>query len=78
MSNDRSMGERLGDALGAAKSKVNEVADRTRAETHDAQAELADNPLEGAVEKGKAAVDRGKAGYHEARADHQAKRATKK
>lgn len=71
---DRTLGEQLGDAAGAVKSKVNEVADRARAEGHDAKSEATNNPLESVVEKGKAAVDRAKAGYHEAEAESKADR----
>lgn len=67
-----SLGEKLGSAADAVKSKVNEGADRARAEGHDAKAETSDNPLESLVEKGKGAVDRAKAGHHEDRADRQA------
>ncbi|WP_027483365.1 hypothetical protein [Deinococcus pimensis] len=70
---DKSVGERLGEAADAVKSKVNEGADRARAEGHDFNAETADNPVDRVVEKGKAVVDRAKAGLHGANADRQAR-----
>ncbi len=75
MADDRSIGEKLGDAAGALTSKVNEGADRARAEGHDAKSEATDNPVESLIEKGKAAVDRGKAEYHDAQADRKADKA---
>lgn len=62
---NKSIGERLGDAVDAVKHKVNEGADRARAEVHDFKAETTDNPVESAVEKGEGMVDRGKAELHE-------------
>ncbi|GBF08059.1 hypothetical protein DAERI_220002 [Deinococcus aerius] len=70
---DKSLGERLGDAADAVKHKVNEGADRARAEGHDFKAETSDNPLERAVEKGKGMVDRGKAELHDAASEQKAR-----
>ena len=75
MADDRSIGEKLGDAAGVVKSKINEGADRARAEGHEAKSEATDNPVESVVEKGKAAVDRGKAEVHNAEADRKADKA---
>lgn len=69
----KSMGERLGEAVDSAKHKVNEMADRTRAEGHEVKAETSDHPVERVVEKGKASVDRGKAELHEAASEKQAR-----
>ncbi|GHF43841.1 hypothetical protein HNQ07_001928 [Deinococcus metalli] len=77
MSDDKSVGERLGDAVDAVKHKANEGADRARAEEHDYRAETSDNPLERAVEKGKGLVDRGKAEMHEAASERNAKESTR-
>ena len=77
MTDDKSLGERLGDAANAVKSKVNEGADRVRAEVHDFNAETSDNPVDGAVEKGKGVVDRAKADYHEGQADASADEASR-
>ncbi len=74
MSDDKKgMGERLGDAVDAVKHKVNEGANRARAEGHDFKAETSDNPIEGAVEEGKGMVDRGKAELHEGASERDAK-----
>ncbi|GGK40425.1 hypothetical protein GCM10008955_37750 [Deinococcus malanensis] len=70
---DKSIGERLGNAADAAKHKVNEMADRGRAEAHDAKAETADNPVDRTMEKGKGMVDRGKAELHENVSERDAK-----
>ena len=72
---DKTLGERAGEAMDAVKSKVNEVADRTRAEGHEAKAETTNNPVERAVEKTKGAVDNAKADGHEAQAHVQSERA---
>ncbi|SMB84189.1 hypothetical protein [Deinococcus hopiensis] len=77
MSDDKSIGERLGNAVDAVKHKVNEGADRARAEGHDFKAETTDNPIESAVEKGKGLVDRGKAELHENASEHDAKDASR-
>lgn len=77
MAEDKSIGERLGEAADAVRSKVNELADRASANVRDAQAETADNPAEAAVRKGQAAYDRTKAEVNEERAEHQAREATK-
>ena len=71
---NKSVGEKLGSAVNAAKSKVNEMADRGRAEMHDAKSETTNNPVERLTEKGKAAVDRTKAEYHEGSAEVHARR----
>ncbi|MFC4637909.1 hypothetical protein [Deinococcus hohokamensis] len=73
---DKSVGERLGAAVDAVKEKVNEGADRTRAETHEFNAETASNPVDGLMERGKAAVDHTKADLHGARADQKSDKAT--
>ncbi len=72
---DKSIGERLGEAADAVKSKVKGGADRARAEGHDFNAETSNNPVEGLVEKGKGAVDRAKADLHDAHAERQARNA---
>ena len=77
MSENKSIGERLGEAVDAVKSKVNEAGDRANANVRDAQAETADNPVEGAVRKGQAAFDRAKAEVNEERARNQADEATR-
>lgn len=77
MSDDKSIGERLGEAADAVKSKVNELSDRASANVRDAQAETADNPVEGAVRKGQAAFDRAKAEMHEERSERKADDATR-
>ncbi|AFZ68562.1 hypothetical protein [Deinococcus peraridilitoris] len=70
---DQSLGDKLGNAADAVKHKVNEAADRARAEGHDAKSQTSDNPIESLVEKGKAALDRGKAEAHEHQADRDAR-----
>ncbi|GGO38262.1 hypothetical protein [Deinococcus humi] len=78
MSDDKKgIGERLGEAVDSVKHKVNEGADRARAEGHDFKAETTDNPVEGAVEKGKGMVDRGKAELHESASEKDAKDASR-
>lgn len=72
MERDKSLGERLGEAADAVRSKVNEVSDRARAESHDFKAETSNDPVERLTEKGKGLVDRVKAEVHEANADRQA------
>jgi|GEM_PF-5639844 len=74
---DRSIGERLGDVANAARNKVNEATDRTRAEVHDANSEATNNPVTSVTEKGKAAWDRAKADYHNDRAEDSARDATR-
>ncbi|PYE53548.1 hypothetical protein [Deinococcus yavapaiensis] len=77
MSENKSIGERLGEAADSVKSKVNELGDRASANVRDAQAETADNPVEGAVRKGQAAYDRAKAEVHEERSERQADEASR-
>ena len=74
---DQSLGDKLGNAADAVKHKVNEGADRARAQSHDAKSQTADHPVEKLTEKAKATVDRGKAEVHEHRADRDAKDATR-
>lgn len=76
MAEDKSIGERLGEAADAVRSKVNELGDRASANVRDAQAETADNPVEAAVRKGQAAFDRTKAEVNEERSEHQAREAS--
>lgn len=73
----KGLGERLGDAVDAVKHKVNEGADRARAEGHDVKAQTSDSPLERAAEKGKGMVDRGKADLHEGASERDAKDASR-
>ena len=68
----KGIGERLGDAVDAVKNKVNEGADRARAEGHDFKAETSDNPVERVTEKGKGLVDRAKAEVHEGASERNA------
>ena len=77
MDRKKSLGERLGEAADAVRSKVNETTDRTRAEGHDFKAETSNDPVERVTEKGKALVDRAKAELHEANSDRQARNATR-
>ena len=69
----KGIGERLGEAVDSAKHKVNELADRSRAEGHEFKAETSDHPVERTVEKGKAMVDHGKADLHEVASEKKAR-----
>jgi hypothetical protein len=69
------MEKKFKEAGKAVRSKVNEVADRARAEGHEVKAETSDNPVEKAVEKGKAVVDRAKAEVHKESSKAAAKKA---
>lgn len=69
------MEKKVKEAGKAVRSKVNEVADRARAEAHDVKADTSDNPVEKTVEKGKAAVDRAKAEVHKESSKAAAKKA---
>ena len=69
------MADKIKEAVKAVRSKVNEVADRARAEGHEVKADTSDNPVEKAVEKGKAVVDRAKAEVHKEASKTAAKKA---
>jgi len=69
------MDKKLKEAAKAVRSKLNEVADRARAEGHEIKADTSDNPMEKVVEKGKAAVDRAKAKVHQESSKAAAKKA---
>jgi len=73
----KGLGERLGEAADSVKHKVNEGADRARAEGHDFKAETSDNPVESATEKGKGMIDRGKAELHEGASEQDARDASR-
>ncbi len=86
MSNNKSFGQRVGEAVDKAKDvagdlldganeKRKEAGDRTEANVHDAKAETSENPLEKAGHKVGAAVDRAKAEGHEGKADLHEERA---
>jgi hypothetical protein len=86
MSNDKSLGQRIGDAVDKAKDvagdlldganeKRKEADDRTSANVHDAKAETTDNPLKKAGHNVGAAVDRAKAEGHDKKAEHHQERA---
>lgn len=71
------MADKLKEAARAVRSKVNEVADKARAQVHAAKADTSDNPVEKLSEKAKAAVDRTKAKIHQIDSDAAASRAKK-
>ena len=87
MSNqDKSIGQRIGEAVDKAKDvagdlldganeKRKEADDRASANVHDAKAETTDNPLKKAGHKVGAAVDRAKAEGHDKKAEHHRERA---
>jgi hypothetical protein len=60
-----SIGTKIGSTIGKVKEKLNETADRVRAEAHDINAETTENLIKRGVEKVKAAVDRLKADVHQ-------------